>query len=512
MDVYSLSYLKKNKIIFNYLLVLFFVFYITFYLIFKHSLLYMLSDAYYYSSIAENLFNLGVFRSATMEPSLPVVTTQNGIVFIHYAFIWLGVHDPVIRMYMVSGLCFVALLGSLWILRLIFIKRLGCGEGVVVLLLFTLVLNPVWYLGLLQPINDVFFVFLSFSYIYLFLAKGEKSNKELFLMAVIAVLVGHFRVQGAFLFVASILVSILLKKYRHALQYCFLLFVSLLSIQSFTSFFIEDKSGLRKTAELVKSNLSIPEILTTSYSVFKSILPNLFLGFDIFSEYYYWFFVLIITYSFIYLFISLRSKEIQNTFLMFFLMMNLFFVMVFPWQTPRYLLVILPFIAYYTSVYTSALASKNLFLIVYNLFLFCALIFRIMFLDGSSLLGRVPNINFDINYTVNKINSEKFSGYLGGDYDLVSYTYQGRVSHFLFNKPSVNYNDTTNENIVYVGSPSNFLNFKSTLKRRQIFIVSEEDQHLEFNLRHGFVPEARLYTLKVVYPPEFLEPVSPSLL
>ena len=122
----------------------------------------MLSDAYYYSSLAESLILTGKLYSLTSEPPNPVVTTQNGIAFIHSIIIYLGVDDIRVRMLGIGCINLLAMIISFVVLRKTFKKVFKINEVSIALILLAIILNTKWILSAIQPINDMLFMLLSY--------------------------------------------------------------------------------------------------------------------------------------------------------------------------------------------------------------------------------------------------------------------------------------------------------------------------------------------------------------
>lgn len=493
---------ENSQELFQYALVIFIIILSSYFLLVENSFLYMLSDVYYYSSLAKSLSETGTLFCLTTFPETPAVTTQNGIVIIHYLLMLLGIEDMTIRLYTIVGINLIFVFFTLYVLRKIFIDIFHLDHFSVSLILIAISLNTKWMISFLQPINDIFFVLLAFLYIYLFLSEKPPESWKKLGFFLIAVLICHFRLQAIFLFLSAIIVLFSYKRYMEASFHAFLLILSFVSVSFLNHFIIDDWSGIDGLLGLIANDLSPVSFIKKIVLFFKSTLPILFFDTDKLSLIYLWVFVgsifLLLKKSY-YEFKKIDDSSIRFKFIFLFILLNIGFVILFPSQTARYLLVVYPFILHFTVYeFMSRFDSKKVLLSY--IFILCSLLmFRV--LGGGEVLSGSMGIFYGIDYSLNKDNSKKMIEEIGFEYDLIAHTYRGRVSYFLLNeKPTVSYDFLSKENIIYMGPESLFSSVKSKLSNKGIRILEEQKMPYEFNLRHDLSTDSYVWRLKVEHP------------
>ena len=468
-----------------------------YYLYVHNSFLYCLSDAYYYSSVAEGLYYKGTFVATTLDPAYPVVTTQNGIVYFHYLFLNLGVVSPYARMWLLAFSCIVTMFCSLFLVKDILLRVYQEEVKISALIISLISLNVVWYTSLLQPINDVYFTLLSFMAIGIYFSKVKR--RYLYLLLV-AFLINHFRMQGVFLFFALVLAELVAKRYKEAIKNGGLLTLSIMSPFLINPLLIKDFSGIEATNKYVFQVLTTERVLENISTMFKSTLPNLFVGTDEFGRLLRPFCVVLILYLIILGLNAFRKRDRLWLFTALFILSNIAFVAVFPSQSARYIISTLPFLFVVIVKPIQNIKLKTSFLYVYLIFLLLFIPYRLYKRHDEETFVRKGTINFEVNYSINKINSKNLRKEIGVDYDLIADTFKGRVAYFLFNKSCVDYATTRKEDVFFAGPKNSFLKYKKWLASKKITISLEEKLQYNFILRHELKADSAVYKLKLKYP------------
>ncbi|PCI61307.1 MAG: hypothetical protein COB35_06930 [Gammaproteobacteria bacterium] len=473
--------------------------FIAYFLLVKHAMLFMLSDAYYYSSLAESLNQTDHLYSLTTIPRQPIVTTQNGIVLLQYVCIQLGVDNAAERLYYLSVLCFLVSLFSLFTIKKLLTDIFYYGKVKTFLVLLAIALNTKWHTSLLQPINDVFFVFLAVFYIYIFLIDRIVFSKKVIYFIFISLLITHFRMQALLVFFTAAIVCFYFKNYKEGITHITLSVVSILSVWVLNYFIVDDYSGIGSITEYFFNNLTIDYLIDSFNTLTNSTLPILFFGTKKLSQYYSTLFAFMIFILFVAGYKSTVNHDKRMIFIFIFILLNVLLVVIFPSQTARYLLVVLPFIIILLLDFIPSIPFQKWFLGAYVTILFFLLSYRVFFSTPDTSLDEGVGLHFDIDYSLNKENSNKFKHKYSFEYDLVTETYKGRVTYFLFDKSSVDDQKTSNDRIIYAGTPVFFEYFKKKLLKEQVTILSEKESNLKFNLSHHLRNDAKIFELKVRY-------------
>lgn len=466
-------------------------------------MLYMLSDAYYYVSLADSLNQTGKLWALTSEPQTAIVTSQNGIVFFHYALIKLGITNIELRVWVISLTGCGFLLGSFWLLAKLMHKRLNVSWQHIGWIMLIMALNTQWYVSLLQPVNDVYFLFLSFAFIYFYFvqsdANGSDETKRWIALLVIALLINHFRLQGVFLFLAAMLVALRFGQFKLMFAYAGLLTVSLLSVTIVNQAIIDDFSGISASTQYLIDYWLGNNFAQAIESFFLVALPRLFIGFSVYGQFYFWLFVILVLLLLYQTWVSWRLREHKHLFLAIMIWINVIFVMMLPFQVPRYLFAVVPFIFVLLLNHSWLSRYWAFWLKGYVATLLVIAVVR-MTSFGSELDSGV-GIHFSIDYSANKAFMQNVKAYTGDDYDLVAHTFRGRVSYMLFDgKPSINYDayDLIAKNrVLYVGDDNGFANFKNKLPQHKQ-IISAQKLEMPVNLRHSLAPDSTMWVVKLV--------------
>lgn len=472
--------------------------FISWYLVFHHSLIYMLSDAYYYSSVAESLKNTNEFFYLTLDHALPVVSTQNGVVLFHYILMLFGINEIGLRLYLIALIAFISMVLSCYIIWKILVENLSVDKTTAGGILVAIIVNTQWYVNFLQPINDAFFLLTTYIAIYLYLSTTIKQSTRVILFIILALVVCHFRMQGIFIFLAAAIISLLEKDFRGVVFYSGLGVIAIFSVLVVSDIFISDTSGLVGMATLFKNHLTIDGLISSVIIMFKTTLPRLFVGTSYYSQYYYLIFLFVAYAVFKTLWDAFKTNNKKWKYITIFILLNLMFVVSFPSQDARYLLVIFPFLLW--ACFDRCLPQKPMrfLLIGYIALISTILVYRLLMPVDAIKLDKNVSLNFSVDYSLNKYNSQKFNEMMIDDYDLIAETFKGRVTYFLLGKPATSIEKLKKVNIVYAGSVVGLRRFKAQLKRRAD-IISIEDMGLEFNLRHSLEDDSRAYHLKVKY-------------
>ena len=260
----------------SYILIFVIIISISSYLLIYNSFIYGLSDAYYYNSLASSLFDTGYLFDTTLENKQAIVSTQNGIVFIHYSLMKLGMVDAYFRMEILSYINIIFLLYIVYIIKKILVEILYTDKRTAYTIILIFSLTPEVYTSMLQPINDIYFTLLSLLFIYIMFSNKIDIKYKFLILFIISMVINHFRIQGVFLFIPIIIISLFLKQYKETAIYIIFLVLSLLSVKLVNAVIINDFTGIENLTNLTLSSISIISIYESFINIINYTLPTLF--------------------------------------------------------------------------------------------------------------------------------------------------------------------------------------------------------------------------------------------
>ncbi len=416
-----ISFLTESKHIFFLVLIVIaeFLFYI-----FQININYFLSDAYYYSSIAESIASgIGLFDS-TRYPITSISTYQTGIVFVHLILLKLGMVNQELRLLAVEFINFLSLLGSLIFIYKIFLS-FNIKKNIILLFLYTFILLPNIVLNFLNPINDGIFYLLTFLAVFLIL-KEHKSKFDFISLSLLSIIIVQFRFQGVILFLAALLAALISGKYRHFFIYSFIFILSYSSFYIFSTIVIKDQSLIIFYKQYILNNYSIDFFLANIVKTFTDILPSLFMSTASLSGIIYIIFIFIILMLMFVSYKAFRNKNFILLFITLFIFGNLSFVQFFVDIEVRYVLIIMPF----TLLLLLILLKNNnyKFIVMTSYFTFAVIVMIIKLFIFSD--------NYEINRENKKITQNVLHemAISNEQYDVITDSLNCRLAFFLFEK------------------------------------------------------------------------------
>lgn len=201
------------------------------------------SDAIYYISIARNLFSGAGFYCGTTVPGTPILTPQNGIVFLELLLMKAGIPDSAI----LQLTSFINLLFFFYSAYLLY--RLGTffniSKSLATLIIGNFFFSSNIFLAYIIPINDGISLTLSLLGIVLIFKNNEKWEMEncIYLLAISLIGV-HFRNQYLLIPLCGALASLIVRQYRSFVAYAAISLVSSLSVFIAYGFLVTDNSGI----------------------------------------------------------------------------------------------------------------------------------------------------------------------------------------------------------------------------------------------------------------------------
>lgn len=483
--------MDRKTVIFTNLLIVILIVAISLYLLFYNSFIYGLSDAYYYSSIAEGYFKYGVFFDNT-GIQRGIVSAQNGIVLIHIIMIKLGLDNVIDRLNVLSVFNILITIISVFFIKHILQNIFDLSKKYSFYIVLILCLTPEFYTTMLQPINDVYFVFLSILFIYVVFNTRVDYKYRVFFLVFIALIIGHFRIQGIFLFLSIIIANIYLQNYKKSIFHFFLLLLSLLSVKVVNYLYINDFSQIEELNNMVFESLNLHEIWSNFLNIISYTLPSLVFSTSKFSEYYSFIFYIAVWIVVYFGVMSFKNKDEKKIFLFLLILMNVALLTIFLVQEPRYLIAVYPFMIYVLFLYI----NKEVMVKIFILILVCVLVLRFYLAGTEYTLDRNWNINFNVDYSINKENRTTLLNQMKEkDFDIVSEN--NRVTYFLFGQ-NASYDFIQKDQLIYIGEEKQLNSLLEFLINRKGYKIKKVlKTQLKFLIKNGLKPDSEGFIVRL---------------
>lgn len=230
------------------------------------------TDAFYYLSIARNLVSGLGFYDGTSLPKGPIVTPQNGVVFIEFLIMKAGITDNHVVFLLMA---FINLLFFFYSAFLLY--RLGeffeIQKSLIALIVCVFLFSANLFIAMVAPINDGINMALSLLGTVIIIKNSNewKWINCVYLLAISLIAV-HFRSQYLLIPLSAALASLAVKRFKGFAAYSIIVFASSLTVFIIYGLLIENNGGIRSTAAAytnysVDTLKSIPYELGLAYSV-----------------------------------------------------------------------------------------------------------------------------------------------------------------------------------------------------------------------------------------------------
>lgn len=243
------------KQVIAFAVMLFLSFAIFYYYIFynPHILYSRGSDAAYYISIANNLFAGRGLYDATSIPKTPIITPQNGIVFIELLLMKAGIRENTTLFTSVAIINYLSFLFSAILLYRI-ADYLEVSKLVSFFIIANLLLSINIFTAIITPTNDGIAFTLSLFGLFLCIQNHEKCNYWVYLLIFVISVIGvHFRLQYLLIPLCGAFASLMVKQYRSFLIYLLISIVSFLFIYIPYQNLIKDNSAIHSNLHIFLS-------------------------------------------------------------------------------------------------------------------------------------------------------------------------------------------------------------------------------------------------------------------
>jgi hypothetical protein len=429
-----------------------------------HSINYRMSDAYYYSAVAEGFIKTGYFSDYTLAPKGAPVTPQNGIVFVHAGLIALGVTDQATRLIVIESILLVNLLLILYLLQKIAMS-LDIGIVAVRLLLASFAFSYYIYAYWVAPLNDGFFASALYALIVLTLRLNTAPPTTrawtwggLFVLAAV---IGEFRLQGiSILLAAAAAFWLTSRRFWPAMGFILLAVVSYTVVAMVMVVTIQDFTMIKQFTAYSVSKYTVEGFIQWLVILVDDAIPSALLNFPaarLGDGILYW---LRAGFS-IAVLVSILAATIfyikRPRFIQLLLLLNVLLTIgtLFAFQViDRYFYISIPIL---WLLFVSHMPRRR------NLQILAAS--AALALTMGSFVGRIALR--DVSFVSNQVNLQAFDRAVAGrDYKLISE--EPRITYFLFNRPSlVSDSDVQGgDNVVAIGQPAFVAQIVSRLQSR----------------------------------------------
>lgn len=356
------------------------------------------SDLHYYLSVADSVFRGQGFQDITTDPASPIITPQNGVVFLHLALMSLGIINPEPRFLFLMAINYMALIASLLLIYRIF-RFFKIAPSIIALFLGVVLFSNIIFKALIQPINDGLFFFLSLLLIYLVLSNhSEKQITKALMILITSIVITHFRNQGLLILFCASLTYAILKDYKWMVFYFISCCISFLSVQLFYMVFLHDFTGINEIFQSFVNNFNLYSSLCITFCY---MLPQLFLGITQFESLWFMFpfSILLFLYLLLFSFRALQERDFAKIFLVSYVFGTLVFNLLIA-QAFRYLVPIFPFLILFLAINYQGSMIFSKVLLLYVVAVFCLSMLKVAYFDvyylqnkysSRTLLPSLPN-------------------------------------------------------------------------------------------------------------------------
>lgn len=213
------------------------------------------SDAAYYISIANNLFAGRGLYDATSIPKTPIITPQNGVVFVELLLMKAGIRENTTLFTSVAIINYLSFLFSAILLYKI-ADYLEVPKLVSFFIIANLLLSINISTAIIIPTNDGIAFTLSLLGLFLCIQNQEKSSYWIFLLIFVISAIGvHFRLQNILIPLCCALACLMVKQYKSFLIYLLIAILSFSFIYVPYRYLIEDNSAIHSMLHLFLSRL-----------------------------------------------------------------------------------------------------------------------------------------------------------------------------------------------------------------------------------------------------------------
>jgi hypothetical protein len=408
------------------------------------------NDVFYYQAIADSFYNGTGFQDITSVNPKPIVTPQNGVVFLHILLRWIGFHDPASRLLAIKILNYLGFLCLIIIFFKIF-QKLKVSPEITILCMGIILLSAHFLKTIIVPINDGFYCILTAVVFYQIMSYDTENTKlRLSIIALLSILLIIFRLNGPLVILSASVAYALLRDFKKSLIYLSIFIISYVFIFLWLNLAHIDFSRMESVVTAINDNMYFFNqiFMTLIYSI-----PGAFIGISgrpmVFMLPIS---ISIIIFYALYFYRSMKEKDSIKLIIISFIIINIIFINTIIWYSSRYIIMIVPFTLLAVATYFKDCKKlKVLFSIVLVMTLSVSL-YRIIYWDS---------IFFKNEKSLKYIQQQVREPYI-----LISQF--PRYTYYIFNKSANNIEDIKNKSrlIVVFGNKEYIKSYLNTIDKK----------------------------------------------
>jgi hypothetical protein len=303
-------------------------------------------DAHYYISIAKNLNDgMGLYDGTTI-PNSPIITSQNGIVFVELLLMKAGIQDKAYLYAAVATINYLFFLFSVVLLYMI-ARELKVPKSLNLLIIANLVFSGNSFTAIIVPINDGIAFALSLFGLFLCIKNYEMEDNWIYLLIFTSSVIGvHFRLQCLLIPFSAAFASLIVQRYKSFLIYLLVTISSIMVVYFPYRHLMEDGFSIHETRQYFYNILQADKLGKVVSDIGKGF-SELFLKFGEggghrITEYAFPAFVIIAIIIIYFCIRKIMRREFKTSLLSFIILSTVMMYAVVPWHSARYIMIIPP--------------------------------------------------------------------------------------------------------------------------------------------------------------------------
>lgn len=339
------------------------------------------NDAYYYLSIADSYYNGTGFCDITgVEPN-PIITPQNGVVFIHILLRAMGWHDPGIRFLIIKIINYIGFLFLVLVFYETF-KKLKVSSEITIICMGIILLSAHFLKTIIAPLNDGIFCILTALVFYLVIINDKRQSfKILAIITFLSIVLANFRLNGPLIILAASITYYLVNNRSKALIYLIIFCISYAMVYVVLVSLQVDFSAMK---ELTKNIYSWQFIIYQALITLIYTIPGAFVGIDgreimialPLS-------IGILIYYILYFRQAWKENNIITLYIIVYILLSITFLQIMPGGPSRYIIMVLPFTYLTLGTYFRENNKLKLVLVMMLLLTFSISLARLVFWDSK---------------------------------------------------------------------------------------------------------------------------------
>ncbi len=339
------------------------------------------NDAYYYLSIADSFYNGTGFCDITGAKPQPVITPQNGVVFIHILLRTIGCHDPGIRFLIIKIINYIGFLFLVFVFYEI-LKKLKVSSEITIICMGIILLSAHFLKTIIAPLNDGIFCILTAMVFYLVIANENRDSfKILAIIIFLSIVLANFRLNGPLIILAASITYYLVNKTTKSLIYFIIFGISYALVYALLVLLKVDFSAIK---ELTKNTYSCQFFMHQALMTLIYTIPGAFAGIDgreIMIALPISLGILI--YYIIYFRQAWKGNKFIEIYIIIYILLSIMFLQIMPGGPSRYIIMVVPFTYLTLATYFRDNNKIKILLVIILLLTFSISLARLVFWDSK---------------------------------------------------------------------------------------------------------------------------------